>query len=583
MKAKFKELISFCKGEGNESHHLKWMISQTKPFIGSLLLIFVLNLIITVTGIGSTVITKYIIDGATGSGTQFTTIGMVILVSLTLVSIAVGAASGVLSTYINEKYAFGIRSQVYNNVLRGIWKKVSSFHTGDIVTRITSDINSVANGISSILPNFLYLFIRIIIAFFVLYYYDHFLALMALILGPVGILLSLFFSKKLKHYQIEMNRTESEYRSFLQETIENVSILKSFEQESTCVQELTKMRNKRLKIVIRRNHVKAIMSICIQVVFSLGYLVAFGWGIHRLSNNSITYGTMTVFLSLVSQVQVPIMNLGNLIPQFISVLASTGRILEIDTFEAETHTKPIITGDSDTIGFRLDALSFGYDKEHVLKDINLDIKPNQIVGIVGYSGSGKTTLIRLLLSLTQPDQGTITFYDANGEQEAASAAARRFISYVPQGNTLLSGTVRDNLSFGNPDADEQAMWHALHIANADEFILDLDEKLDARIGENGAGFSEGQAQRIAIARAVIKAAPVLILDEATSALDAQTEETVIQRLCENNLLHTCIIITHRRSMLAYCTRALEITDNYITEILDFKGNNEPLKKQIHSC
>ena len=566
MADRIKKLISFFRDWDNQSHYLKWMIGETKPFMGSLMLILTLNFLITVAGIGSTVITKYIIDGATGSSPVFTVPGITIVIVLTVGSIALSAAIGILSTYINERYAFSIRSKVYDHILHGVWQKIMSFHSGDILTRLTSDVERVANGIASIIPDFLFLLVRLIIAFGVLYYYDHFLALTSLLLGPVGVLLSLVFSGKLKQYQVELSKTESEYRSFMQETVENISVTKTFQQESYNLEKFTSIRNKRLCLIMKRNKLNTAMSVCIRIVFNCGYLVAFCWSIYKLSTNSITYGTMNIFLSLVAQVQGPIIGLGNIIPQFIMVLASTGRILDLNAIDTEKVAEEIIDVKDKNIGLRIQNMTFSYNSEIVLEDVNIDIKPNDIVGVVGYSGSGKTTLIRLILSLISPRKGKLIFYNETGDIEEVSAQVRRFVSYVPQGNTLISGTIADNLRAGKRDASDEQMWQALEIADCSSFIKELDNGLDTQIGENALGLSEGQAQRIAIARAIIKAAPILILDEATSALDAQTEETVIRRMCESNLLHTCFIITHRRSMLQYCSRALEIKNKRIQEL-----------------
>lgn len=564
MKAVLHKIIAFFRDWDNQSRYLGWMIKRTRPFAGSLFLLFILNVVMAIAGVGSTVVSKYIIDGATGSGANITTPGIIALILITAVSIGVGAISSIISTHINEKYAFGIRSQVFDNILSGTWMKVSSFHSGDMITRLTSDIDRVASGIASILPNFLFLIIRIIIAFGVLFYYDRFLAVMALVVGPVGVILSLIFSGKLHKYQTQLNATESSYRSFMQEAVENIAVTKAFSRETVSHDHLLDFRDERLRLILRRNKLSTAMNLCISMVFSAGYLIAFGWGIYRLSTGSITYGTMTVFLSLVAQLQGPIMGLGSIIPQFITVLSSTGRVLEIDSIEKEsclTETTPF----PNAIGIKIQGLSYGYTDEMILENLNIDIHPGEIVGIVGYSGSGKTTLIRLILSLISAKEGKLLFTGDSWEEEV-SASARRFISYVPQGNTLFSGTVADNLRMGRSDADDQSIWDALEVADAADFVRALDENLNTRIGENGLGLSEGQAQRIAIARAIIRNAPILILDEATSALDAQTEEKVLQRMCAAGLLKTCILITHRRTMLRFCTRALEVDNKQTTEL-----------------
>ncbi len=564
MKDALKKIIAFFRDWNNQSRYLGWMIARTRPFAGPLFLVFLLNVVTTVTGIGGTVVSKYVIDGVTGSGPVFTVPGIAILVLIAFAGIAIGAVGNIITSYINERYAFGIRSKSFDMLMNGLWSKVSLYHSGDALTRLTSDIDRVASGIADILPNFFLLLIRIAIAFVVLFYYDHWLAVAALVVGPVGILISLTFSSKLKKYQTELNAVESCYRSFLQETIENLAVAKAFSQESASHNRLTAFRDERLRLIMKRNRLSTAMNLCINLVFSTGYFLAFGWSVYRLSNGSITYGTMTVFLSLVAQVQAPIMSLGSLIPQFITVLSSTGRVMELEAIPADERIAD--TDDYPSgIGLRIRDLSFAYGEEPILDNIHLDIHPGDIVGVVGYSGSGKTTLILLLLSLITADRGELIFYGENWT-EPVSASARRFLSYVPQGNTLFSGTIAENLRVGKADAEEDELWEVLSIADAADFVRHLEGGLDTVIGENGLGLSEGQAQRIAIARAVIRNAPVMILDEATSALDAGTEEKVLEALRASRRMKTCVLITHRRSMLKFCTRAIRVDNRSILEM-----------------
>ena len=323
----------------------------------------------------------------------------------------------------------------------------------------------------------------------------------------------------------------------------------------------------------------SIMSSVMRLVYSLGYIVAFSWCAFRLSeattyiNSSgmevatYTYGTMTLFLSLVGQVQGSIKMLGSVIPSMYSLVVCAKRIREITEIRDEDYSEK--ENMPETVSLKASHVNFTYDHETVLKDLDFEIPANKYIGIVGSSGAGKTTFIRLLLSLINPDSGTLEYVDQNSNAEIACPSSRRFISYVPQGNTLMSGTIRSNLLTGNKDATDEQMWKALELADADEFVRNTQLKLDHEISEKAGGLSEGQAQRISIARALLRDKPVLILDEATSALDEDTEAAIFERITKQKN-KTCFIITHRRSMLRYCDMIMEIDKNGNAKIRDNK-------------
>ena len=315
--------------------------------------------------------------------------------------------------------------------------------------------------------------------------------------------------------------------------------------------------------MIRNSRLSSIMSAVMRLIYSTGYVVAFCWGAYRISKGDITYGTLTVFISLVGQVQGSVSGLANIVPRIYSMLISAKRISDVTEIQKEIYTGK--TELPKKVGLVVNDVSFAYADELIVKDLNFSVNPGEKIGIVGPSGTGKTTIIRMLLALTAPQKGDIRYVLDSAGEETACPDSRRFISYVPQGNTLKTGTIADNLRVGKADATEDEMWHALRMASAEKFMKKQTDGLETELSEKSGGLSEGQAQRIAIARALIGEKPVLILDEATSALDEDTESVVLKNITENSDLITCFIITHRRSMLRYCDKVIELDDDgYMT-------------------
>ncbi|MDO4548012.1 MAG: ABC transporter ATP-binding protein [Clostridia bacterium] len=547
------------------SRDLRWLCEITRPFLASILSLLLFDVLMALAGVGTTLINKRLIDGATGGG--FSVANMIPMAALTLVSLAAGGGVSVLTISINERFSFGLRSRLFQRVLQSRWERIGRMHTGDVNTRLTADADAVTSGVISTLPTCCYMAFRLAMAFFVLYGFDRMLALATLLATPAGIIASLLLSKKLSRYQAELKKNEALARGFMQESVSNITLYKTFEREPAARARLREIWEARQPLVRGRCLWTVLSRFLMNLVFSGGYLFALGWGLYRLSLGEITYGTLSVFFSLVSQIQNPLAILSSLIPQLANIFASTDRLLEIDRLSPEEAEVPVeLRGD---VGLRLEGVCFRYENEDVLSSANLDVRPGEIVGVVGESGIGKTTLARLALALIRPQKGEVFFYDREGRAERASAASRRLISYVPQGNTLLSGTLRENLRMGRPDADEAEMRAALEISQA-QFVFSLPQGLDTEISERAGTLSEGQAQRIAIARALLRETPVMILDEVTSALDLHTERRIIESLKAQTRNVTCLVITHRRSLLAMCDRCVSLCDGAIFDCDDLE-------------
>lgn len=541
---------------------VSWLWRYTKPWLPRIGILSALGLTETLLSLGMVQITKEIIDNATfGRGFRSLLIGYVgLMIGLQGVSVAVT----LLSALVTERFSFGIRRQVYERILHSCWGEVTTYHTGDLMTRLTSDAGNVADGIVGTLPQILQLLLELLLVFGMLFYYSPLLAVFALLVAPVAAAVSWWLGRKLKKLQGKVQESEAAYRSFLQESLANLLVVKAFTGEADAVERLTGLREERFRWVYRKTRLGAASSTVMAMAFQAGYIAAFSYGALQLSRQAITYGTMSVFLTLVNRVQAPVLALAQQIPRVILLATSAGRLQELLEMTKEPGGNAL-TADGG-IGVRLTDVTFGYHTESVLERTELNLCPGEFAGLVGESGIGKTTLLRILMAFLPVQRGSVEFYTEAGASGRASAAMRQRIAYVPQGNTLFSGTVRENLQMGRREATEAELWEALRLASGEAFVRGLPAGLDTVIGERGQGLSEGQAQRIAIARAFLRKAPFLILDEATSALDEATEREVIRGLQELRPRPTCLLITHRRGILRYCDRELCIEHKEVREV-----------------
>lgn len=557
------KLKNLWRDRGNQYQYAKWLMEYSKPYLGRISLVLLLNMAATVITLGLTLITKKVIDNAT-EGNGFVNF-LIAYMLLMLISEAIYVLGTLLSTMLNEKFSFGIRRQIYEKIIHSHWMDVKRYHTGDLMTRLTSDAGNIAEGIINTIPSIIRLVLELIMVFFTLFFYSPMLAILALFIAPVAALSARWLGKKIKAVQIKVQESEAEYRSFLQESLANLLIVKAFANEKYSEERLISLRDSRFFWVLKKAKLGVVSSTVMSFSFQAGYIAAFTYGAVLISTKAITYGTMSVFLTLVNRVQAPVMQLAQQVPRVVSILASAGRVIELQSIPVEERQEKQIVPEA--VGVEIEHLTFGYSEDLVLDEVSMSIHAGEMVAIVGESGIGKTTLIRLIMSFMSNYQGQIQFTNQHGEREAANAGTREFIAYVPQGNTLFSGTIRENIRMGKLDATEEEMIAALKLASGYQFVMELPNGIDTVIGERGHGLSEGQAQRIAIARAFVRKAPFLILDEATSSLDEATELAVIQGLQQLQPKPTCLVITHRKSILQYCDREIKIINKKTTEVI----------------
>lgn len=450
-----------------------------------------------------------------------------------------------------------LRMQLFSRLICAYHGSRGERHSGDITNRLEEDVRVVSECLSNSLPALLSATVQFIAAFCFLMALNNTLAWSVVGIMPLAIILSKIFFRKLRRLTRDIRDTDSLVQSHLQENLQHATLIQTLEQEGRASSGLDRLQSGLYDSVMRRTRFTIVSRTVISLAFAAGYATAFLWGVNGLLAGAVTFGTMTAFLQLVGQIQRPVLELSSYIPSAIHAAASADRLMEIEGDESCAVSEPVHLGSP--AGIRMEHVSFAYPDgtRKVIDDFSHNFKPGSRTAIVGETGAGKSTLIRLILALLRPQSGSIVIYGPRSSAEA-SAATRCNLTYVPQGNSLLSGTVRDNLLLGDPEADEAGMKEALRIAAAD-FVFQLPDGLDTPCSENGGGLSEGQAQRIAIARALLRRGSILLLDEFSSSLDPETEKRLMENLSSALPGRTMIFITHRRKMITeYCSDIIEL-------------------------
>lgn len=451
-----------------------------------------------------------------------------------------------------------MQQRMLDRILRSEWRGKEKRHSGDVLNRLEFDVNNVVNFLTETVPNTLSVLALFIGSFCYLFSMDPWLAAIIVFMLPVFILSSKVYVGHMRKLTRQVRNSDSKVQSVLQETIQHRMLIKTMEKDEAMVDRLEGMQSELRHNVVKRTKFSVFSNLILNFGFALGYLTAFLWSALRMSAGTLTFGGMTAFLQLVAKIQGPARNLTKLVPAFVSVFTAAERLMELEENPLEEQGEPIYLNKAEGgVGIKFSNVTYAYDdgKKNVIDNLTFDFKPNSCTAILGETGAGKTTIVRLILALLHPVKGNVTIYN-KVEEKDISPRIRCNLVYVPQGNTLLSGSIRDNLRMGRLNATDEEMYAALDKACAG-FVKELPDGLATNCAEAGGGLSEGQAQRIAIARALLREGSVMIFDEATSALDPETERTLLKNLLGEHS-HTIIFITHRPAVVDYCDNVLRI-------------------------
>lgn len=557
-----------------------WIYQYAKKYWAAMVFYTLLGFAGTGIGLLFSWVSKNLIDIITGhnSGTVVQTFGL--MIGLNLGMTIVNQISEYVSAYISMKVDAEIKLDIFEKIMVTDWESLTNYHTGDLLTRWSSDASNISSGVLSFIPNLLIFLFKFVSAFAMVVYHDWTFAIFALMGMPVSLLLSKTLMNRMVNNNQRSAAMGAKVSGFNQETFSNIQTIKAFSLIKLYVARLKQLQKDYIQMKLDFRKMSIWTSLFLSTVGMIVSYASYGWGIYRVWSGVISYGTMTMFLSLSGTLTGALNSLTSLVPTAIGLTTSAGRLMDIvemprEDYGMDDEVDAFLTKyRSEGISLGLEHVKYAYHNgTQVFEDASILAKPHEIIALVGPSGEGKTTMLRLILSLIRPKEGEAFLFGGKNDpgkegRLPLGPSARKLFSYVPQGNTMFSGTIAENMRNVKPDATEEEIIECLKLACAWEFVEKLPNGINSMIQERGGGFSEGQAQRLSIARALLRKSPLLLLDEATSALDVATERRVLKNIMQDDYPRTCIVTTHRPTVLSACSRVYAIRKGKSTVLSD---------------
>ena len=535
---------------------LKWILKNSKAVYVFIGLITIASVLLSLISLQFSMESKTIIDIATKASDESFVNSCLYIIVLLVLLLLVQIFINLMNVHASSRYEISMKNSIFKGLLKKEYLEILNYHSGELLNRINSDVSIIVGGVMTIVPRAALLITSVVGAFFYLYRIDRFLALIILAVGPFVLIGARIYSKKFKELHKKYQTADGNIKSFMLEILQNILVVKAFGNEDIMTKKGDSLQNISYKLRVTRAVVSIFAHIGMFLIFNAGFYFALCYCAYKLSQNIMTAGDLVAIIQLVNQIQSPFKNISGLVPQFFSVIASSERLMELENIKNEEDDGDEITDDILSNDFEIifDDVRFSYNDDSCIMPLNIKIKKGDFCVIAGESGAGKSTAVKILLGILKPESGNLYIKTYKNEIKKIGKNTRKLFSYVPQGNLILSGTIRENVAFSKENVSDEQIINSLKVANLWDFITTLENGINTKIGENGVGLSEGQAQRISVARAILHNAPIVLLDEATSALDRKTEKGLLESI--SALGKTVIFVSHKDAAFDMCNKLI---------------------------